>query len=118
MVADHAVDEAKHHTYFSTLLRHLWPAMTQRERELAGPYIPQLIFAFLEPDYTSAALGLRAAGLGSQEVEQIMSDVYARDRIVEDVRRGAGPTLQYFIEAGALRHGATLEAFQESGLIA
>ncbi|MET9294334.1 diiron oxygenase [Streptomyces sp. NPDC003077] len=117
MVADHAVDEAKHHTYFSTLLRYLWPSMTRKERELAGPYIPQLIFAFLEPDYTSAALGLRAAGLTGPEVEQVMSDVYARDTIVADVRRGAAPTLQYFVEAGALEHGATLEAFQESGLI-
>ncbi|MEU0739301.1 diiron oxygenase [Streptomyces sp. NPDC006134] len=118
MVADHAVDEAKHHTYFSTLLRHLWPAMTRKERELAGPYIPQLIFAFLEPDYASTALGLRAAGLAGHEVEQIMSDVYARDTIVADVRRGAAPTLQYFVEAGALEHAATREAFQESGLIA
>ncbi|MFF4870196.1 diiron oxygenase [Streptomyces sp. NPDC000961] len=118
MVADHAVDEAKHHTYFSTLLRHLWPAMTRRERELAGPYIPRLIFAFLEPDCTSAALGLRASGLTAQEVEEVMTDVYAHDGIVADVRRGAAPTLQYFLEAGALEHGATLEAFQESGLIA
>ncbi|MGW0749857.1 diiron oxygenase [Streptomyces sp. NPDC002587] len=118
MVADHAVDEAKHHSYFSTLLRFLWPAMTRKERELAGPYIPQLIFAFLEPDYTSTALGLGAAGLGSQEVEQIMSDVYSREKVVDDVRRGAAPTLQYFVEAGALEHGATLDAFQESGLIA
>ncbi|WP_073917187.1 diiron oxygenase [Streptomyces sp. CB00455] len=118
MVADHAVDEAKHHSYFSTLLRFLWPAMSRKERELAGPYIPQLIFAFLEPDYTSAALGLSAAGLGAREVEQVMSDVYTRDKVVDDVRRGAAPTLQYFVEAGALKHGATLEAFQESGLIA
>ncbi|MFJ4871330.1 diiron oxygenase [Streptomyces sp. NPDC088757] len=118
MVADHAVDEAKHHTYFSTLLRHLWPAMTRKERELAGPYVPRLIFAFLEPDYTSAALGLRASGLTTEEVEEVMTDVYARDRIVADVRRGAAPTLQYFLEAGALEHGATLEAFRESGLVA
>ncbi|MEU8773276.1 diiron oxygenase [Streptomyces sp. NPDC048606] len=118
MVADHAVDEAKHHSYFSTLLRHLWPAMTRRERELAGPYIPRLIFAFLEPDYESAALGLRASGLAGHEVEEVMTDVYTREKTVDDVRRGAAPTLQYFIEAGALEHGATLEAFQESGLIA
>ncbi|GHH39508.1 hypothetical protein [Streptomyces candidus] len=92
--------------------------MTKRERELAGPYIPRLIFAFLEPDYPSTALGLRAAGLGGEAVEQVMSEVYTRDRIVADVRRGAAPTLQYFVEAGALEHGATLEAFQESGLVA
>ncbi|MFI5868325.1 diiron oxygenase [Streptomyces sp. NPDC051546] len=117
MVADHAVDEAKHHSYFSTLLRFLWPALTKRERELAGPYIPRLIFAFLEPDYASAALGLRASGLSGHQVEQIMSDCYTRDKVVDEVRRGAGPTLQYFVEAGALEHTATFEAFQESGLI-
>ncbi|MER8031637.1 diiron oxygenase [Streptomyces bauhiniae] len=117
MVADHAVDEAKHHSYFSTLLRFLWPAMTPRERELAGPYIPRLIFAFLEPDYISTALGLRAAGLTDDEVEQVVTDVYARDKVVDGIRRGAAPTLQYFVEAGALEHGATLEAFQETGLI-
>ncbi|AWZ06337.1 MULTISPECIES: diiron oxygenase [unclassified Streptomyces] len=118
MVADHAVDEAKHHSYFSTLLRYLWPAMTPKEQELAGPYIPRLIFAFLEPDYPSTALGLLAAGLGRPEVEQVMTEVYTREKVVADVRRGAAPTLQYFIEAGALEHGATLEAFRESGLVA
>jgi hypothetical protein len=118
MVADHAVDEAKHHSYFSTLLRHLWPAMTPRERELAGPYIPRLIFAFLEPDYPSTALGLRASGLTGEQVEQVLREVYTRDKVVADVRRSAAPTLQYFVEAGALDHGATLHAFQEAGLVA
>ncbi|GAA5014726.1 diiron oxygenase [Kitasatospora paranensis] len=118
MVADHAVDEAKHHSYFSTLLRHLWPAMTPKERAMAGPYIPRLIFAFLEPDYTSAALGLRASGLTGDQVDQVLSDVYTREKVVSDVRRSAAPTLQYFFETGALEHGATLEAFEEAGLIA
>lgn len=116
-IADHADDEAKHHAYFSTLLRFLWPSMTPRERELAGPYLPRLIFAFLEPDYPSVALGLAASGLPSEQVEQVMNDVYTHDRVVTDVRRGAAPTLQYFIEAGALEHGATREAFTEAGLI-
>jgi hypothetical protein len=116
-VADHADDEAKHHAYFSTLLRYLWPALTRRERELAGPYLPRLIFAFLEPDYPSVALALRAAGLRSDEVEQVVSEVYTPGRVAEDVRRGATPTLQYFIEAGALEHNATREAFEAAGLL-
>lgn len=117
-VADHADDEAKHHAYFSTLLRYLWPALSRREQELAGPYLPRLIFAFLEPDYPSVALGLAAAGLTGEEVEQVMAEVYTHANVVEDVRAGAAPTLQYFTEAGALTHNATYEAFQEAGLIA
>ncbi len=117
-IADHADDEAKHHAYFSTLLRYLWPSMTRKEQELAGPYLPRLIFAFLEPDYPSVALGLTAAGLRGDEVEQVMTEVYTHAKVVEDVRRGAAPTLQYFAEAGALAHSATHEAFQEAGLIA
>ncbi|WP_394617343.1 diiron oxygenase [Lentzea sp. JNUCC 0626] len=117
-IADHAEDEAKYHAFFSTLLRFLWPSMTPREQELAGPYLPRLIFAFLEPDYPSVALGMAASGLPSEQVEQVNNDVYTHERVIEDVRRGAAPTLQYFIEAGALEHGATREAFAEAGLLA
>ena len=60
LVADHAEDEGRHHAYFSRLLEFTWPRLNKTQRAVIGPLLPEMILAFLEPDFVAIAGNLRA----------------------------------------------------------
>jgi P-aminobenzoate N-oxygenase AurF len=115
VVADHAADEARHHAYFKSLLKVIWPLMSDRERRTLGVRIPTLIGAFCKPDATAAAGMLRAAGFDPGETAQIVGDCYSVPSRV-DVEMVTG-TLAAFAEVGAFDDVPVLEAFASSGLL-
>lgn len=117
IVHDHAMDEARHHAYFRSVLQHLWPALDISLRRHAGQWIPEMVFAFLEPDYDSAAASLHDVGLTGEQIADILTDSLPRTQVVRDVAHAASAAVRYFQEVGALRDGATKDAFVRSGLI-
>ncbi len=116
LVRDHAEDEGRHHVYFRTLLRHLWPALDTEQRQAVGPLLPEIVFAFLEPDYLSVGRSLRACGCTAAEAEQVLFESWPTDRVVRDTARAAEPVLRYFGRVGALDDPGTAEAFTAAGL--
>jgi hypothetical protein len=110
-VADHAVDEGRHHAYFHDVLVRLWRALSSSERASVGPWLPSIILAFLEPDYRAVGLSLAALGLSAEQVEAVLTDSYPRPRVLASTAAAARPTIRYFTEVGALRHPATADAF-------
>jgi P-aminobenzoate N-oxygenase AurF len=116
-VADHAEDEGRHHAYFRSLLGFLWPALTAGQRRELGPWVPRLIWAFLEPDYPAMGLALARVGLCPAEVDQVLREAYPRDAVTRGVAAAAGSTVRYFRQAGALDDTRTTEAFHSAGLI-
>ncbi|MEV7190834.1 diiron oxygenase [Streptomyces sp. NPDC093510] len=118
LVRDHAEDEGRHHAYFRQLLDAFWPALSARERAAVGPLLPEIVYAFLEPDYRAAGLALRAVGLRPDEVAQVLAESLPRDRVTGDVAAAARSAVRYFCEVGALDNPATAEAFEASGLLA
>jgi hypothetical protein len=117
VVADHAEDEGKHHSYFRSLLTFLWPAMTQRERRLIGPVVPKLIQLFLEPDYTAVAHSLLDVGVPAREVEQVLTESYPSEVVARDIALAARSTVRYFADVGALGDPATHDAFLTAGML-
>lgn len=117
-VSDHAEDEGRHHAYFRALLKYLWPALSRRQRRLVGPMIPEMIFAFLEPDYCALSYSLRDLGFSGAEIQQIVEESLPRELVRREVAAGATTTLRYLREVGVLDDPATAAAFTESGLIA
>jgi len=117
LVRDHAEDEGRHHVYFRSVLKHLWPALTPTERRAVGPHVPAVIHAFLEPDYAQTAVHLRGLGFGEADVVRIITESWPQKRINDDIREAARPAIRYFAEAGALDDGATRRAFESAGLI-
>lgn len=117
LVRDHGEDEGRHHVYFRTLLRHLWPALTTAQRQAVGPLLPEIVFAFLEPDYFQIGACLRSCGLAADATEQVLLESWPVDCVVSDAAVAASPVVQYFGMVGALDDPGTAAAFEEAGLL-
>lgn len=117
VVADHAEDEGRHHGYFRDLLEVFWSALAAGERDLVGPVVPDLIHAFLQPDYPAVARALHDIGLSAAEIEQTIAESYPERATTASVAAAAQSCVRYFTELGALANPQTREAFEKAGLI-
>jgi hypothetical protein len=118
LVRDHAEDEGRHHVYFRSVLRHLWPALTLRERRAIGPHVPAIIQAFLTPDHAQVATRLAAVGLSDEEIVQVVTECWPEHELMGATAESAAPAVRYFTEVGALDDSRTRCAFMEAGLLA
>jgi hypothetical protein len=117
LVADHAADEGRHNAYFKNVLRNLWPQLSEAERRLVGPRIPEFIEIFLQPDLASVRSLLQAAGLSERDAANVVEDVYTRDCPLYDLAPAARGTVRAYRSVGALDDPATFEAFEAAGLL-
>jgi hypothetical protein len=116
LVADHALDEGRHHTYFSRLLEFVWPRLNKTHRVLIGPLLPEMILAFLEPDFVAIAGNLRACGLTAEQIDQVMTESYPPDAVRAGIRVASKATLRHFERVGIVADPRTAEALEASRL--
>lgn len=116
LVRDHAADEGRHHLYFRTVLKHLWPALSPRERQAIGPHVPAAVYAFLEPDYEQTFQHLRGIGLTDAECAQVIAESWPSHTVRRTIADAARPIVRYFAEAGALDDSRTRDSFELAGL--
>ena len=81
LVADHAQDEGVHHAYFSRLLEFTWPRLNKAHKAIIGPLLPEMVLAFLEPDFVAIAGNLRACGLTAEQIDQVMTESYPAEDV-------------------------------------
>jgi P-aminobenzoate N-oxygenase AurF len=117
LVADHAEDEGRHHSYFRSLLTYLWPALGERERRALGPLVPDLVRCFLEPDYAATSYALLDLGVPEHALPQVIAESYPAEQVTRDIGAAARSTVRYFQEVGALDEPATRDAFVAAGLL-
>ncbi|HST22772.1 MAG TPA: diiron oxygenase [Blastocatellia bacterium] len=117
MVADHADDEAKHHSFFSNLFDMLWPQLSKKQQSILGPLLPHFIIKSLEPDYASIRRRLALYDLSPNEIEQVIEESYPQQKVLAGLRRTASATLHLFERNGLFEEPKTLFAFQSSGLL-
>jgi hypothetical protein len=117
MVADHADDEAKHHSFFSNLFDILWPRLSNKQQSILGPLLPHFIIKSLEPDYTSIRRRLALYDLNPNEIEQVIEESYPQQKVLAGLRRTASATLRLFERNGLFEEPKTLSAFRSSGLL-
>lgn len=117
LVLDHAEDEGRHHAYFRAFLRFAWPQLSDAERRLIGPRVPDLIRLFLEPDVEAAVVALRDAGLPEHEVATVVAESCRSSRVSGSIVTAARATVRSFREVDALDDAATYDAFASSGLV-
>ncbi|MBK3569771.1 MULTISPECIES: diiron oxygenase [unclassified Streptomyces] len=117
LVRDHAEDEGRHHAYFRHVLQVFWPALSGPERRALGLLLPDVVLAFLEPDYDALGLALRDVGLSAEEITRVLAESLPQDRVIADAAAAAGAAVRYLTEVGALDDPATADAFLASGLL-
>jgi hypothetical protein len=115
IVADHAEDEGRHHAYFRSLLRYLWPCISATERRLVGVQVPVLARAFLEPDIEAVTRMLNMIGTPAGDIASIISDCYPALEERGFVQAAVG-TVRAFRDAGAFEEAQIAEAFAQAGL--
>jgi P-aminobenzoate N-oxygenase AurF len=116
LVADHALDEGRHHTYFSRLLEFAWPRLNKAQRALIGPLLPEMVLAFLEPDFVAIAGNLRACGLTAEQIDQVMTESYPPGTVRAGIRAASKATLRHFERVGIVDDPRTAEALEASRL--
>jgi hypothetical protein len=116
LVADHARDEGVHHAYFSRLLEFTWPRLNKAQKALIGPLLPEMVLAFLEPDFVAIAGNLRACGLSAEQIDQVMTESYPLDSVRAGIRSASKATLRHFERVGIVDDPRTAEALEASRL--
>lgn len=111
LVADHAGDEGRHHSYFSAYLKHLWAALSPAERRMVGVRVPDFVDAFLAPDIAAVRSDLRATGLSAAQAETVLDESYHAAETVARTAEAAQSTVRTFGEVDALDDQAVFEAF-------
>jgi hypothetical protein len=116
LVEDHAQDEGRHHAYFNRLLEFTWPRLNKTQRALIGPLLPEMIHAFLEPDFVAIAGNLRACGLTAEQIDQVMTESYPTGMVSDGIRAASRATIRHFERVGVVEDPRTAEALEASRL--
>lgn len=116
VIADHAIDEGRHHAFFAVFLKALWGRLTSEERLLVGLWVPRLIDAFLRPDIHALAAELAGYGLTADNVHEVIADVYPATVIQAHQARMSRQTLRYFTELGAFNSAECVHELHTYGL--
>jgi hypothetical protein len=119
LIADHASDEGRHHAYFRSFLKQLWPALDDAERALVGRHVPQFVHTFLAPDPAGAESALRELGFSATDRAVILGDVM--DGWTANTRDAhalaAAGTVRAFADVGALDLVQVRDAFETADLL-
>jgi hypothetical protein len=73
-IADHARDEGRHHRFFRQILDYFWASLSRDQRRRLGPLVPDLVWAFLAPDYRAAARALRQIGVRAADADDVVRE--------------------------------------------
>lgn len=111
VIGDHANDEATHSVYFKWYFPRLWNATSGEEKLAVGRLLPDLVWAFLSPDYAVERRVLRSVGLSTQDSERVLNEVYDPETVEDGVREAARPTLEMFKKAGVFDDGEIRQSF-------
>jgi hypothetical protein len=118
VIRDHAVDEGRHHAYFASFLRHLWPQLSESEHQLAGRVVGPLIAVFLDPDVAGVRQDLASCGLSEDRIDEVVAECFAPERLQFQRQAMARQTLQYFTELGCFEHSEPQAALYKQRLSA
>jgi P-aminobenzoate N-oxygenase AurF len=116
-IGDHAKDELLHHQFFSDVLRHVWPQLSDCIRSEYGCIIPKMIRLFLRPDVETMGSALAGLGIEGSVVTEILQRVHHGAAAKTHSRSAARNTVALFQEVGALSDARVLEAFAQAELL-
>ncbi|HEV2373466.1 MAG TPA: diiron oxygenase [Streptosporangiaceae bacterium] len=117
VVADHAEDEGRHHTYFVKVFEYTWEQLSPQYRQLAGPLLAEFIVAFLKPDYAALTAMLATHRLTADEIQGVIEESHPKSQEQREMRVAAHATLRLLDRHGVFDDTSTYEAFAAHGLL-
>lgn len=117
IVRDHAIDEGRHHAFFSGFFRELWANLDSRQRNKVARCLPRLIVRSLRPDLEPIKEILSRSGFGEKKVIEIIDGAYPESSIREKIRETSRHSVKLFQEVGVLDVPGGDDAFREEGLL-
>lgn len=115
LMRDHALDEGRHHRFFSALFKELWARLDPPLRISAARAMPALIHAALTWDLDPVRSSLRMAGLDEHTARRVVEECYAPDTGSERLREISRATLKLCASVGAFDLPGVRETFAEHG---
>lgn len=116
VIADHAVDEARHHRFFATYLPWLWERLAATDRDMLAPLLPRFMTEFIAPDLDGLRRELTGYGLTREEADTMCDELYSPERLRAETAAKGAATLRYLEGCGALGHGRVSDALGIAGL--
>jgi hypothetical protein len=116
LVADHAEDEGRHHSFFAQICEIAWAQLSERLRHRIGVALPGFIRNFLTPDYPAIRTFL-ARHLTDIQVGKVMEECYPPSSLSAHAQSSARATLAVFERAEILLRPDVADVFEESGFV-
>lgn len=116
-VRDHALDEGRHHRYFTGFFHELWRQLDEPTRARVGFALPALIRGCLLWDVEPVRSSLRLAGLDDSTATAVVRDCYGGDAGDERIRAICRASLRMCESAGVFAVPGAVEQFAAHGLI-
>jgi hypothetical protein len=117
VLRDHLADEGRHHRYFALFLRQLWGQLDAGDRRAAALLVPTLVDCFLRPDAAAVHGDLVAAGLGRDDSDQVVAEVFPADLVRDYTWSTTRQMVRYFAQLGALDDPEVEAVFAAGGLV-
>ncbi|WP_368495714.1 diiron oxygenase [Glutamicibacter mishrai] len=116
-IQQHALDEARHHAFFSFYFKEYWKSLPKTHKKLLSLDLPALINCFLEPEIISLHAELTSYGFTTQLANEILSETFMSDRILTDKIRATRPIMNVIRKLGILDDPLVVEDFVAAGLV-
>lgn len=117
LAMDHALDEAKHHTYFRQVFQYVWHRLPREMKRKIGSLLPDMILAFLEPDKLTLTLILEQFPSNFPMPIQIVEEVLASELTKEGIIASATPTLKMLKENNVFDEPEIADIFRPYNLV-
>lgn len=116
-VRDHAIDEGRHHSYFSKFFAQLWQQLPESVHATIAPFLPELIVRSLTPNIRSSELALRRVGLSDSLVTEILADSYHPSSTIGYIRGASSRTVTLLERCGVIDVPGAADVFDSFGLL-
>ncbi len=114
---DHAADESRHHSFFTQLLKIIWPRLNPVLRQEAVLLLPGLLRAFLDVDQGAVRRILQRYPIVFPEPGRTMTELVGSQSVERGLQASAKPTLTLFGRVGVFDEPGAIESFERNGFI-
>ena len=118
MFKDHMIDEAYHANYFGTLLKVIWPQLSDKQKEIMSSNLCESILLMSKPRVDIYYYTLSKLGFAKKRISEIINDVYDNKETKKNtLKKKSSQVLKLLKNSGVFNFSFAKEKFKNSELI-